>query len=246
MLIALLPVCAANSGTFLDDFNGDNLDEWHIQLAPGPPFPNLVWLEGGHLVIDTITERGAAILTWRRGFEEDWDTYTVTCRVRFMDVPPGRQAESFRIAVRKATVQEGDWIFPLFNQQVIWFYPRRNEITVSTFHPPPGDLINDNEPVHPLIRASLDLEPLGQPIKLNRWFTTKIVAKKSSFEFYFRDDLISRYEDTQAGPGTVDFVALGGVLVHVDDVKISGPEIPNIRNSILATTRGEIKDSLWR
>ncbi len=86
-LSALLLVFAANSGTFLEDFNGDNLDEWHIQLAPGSPFPNLVWLEGEHLAMDTITERGTAILTWRRGFEEDWDTYTVTCRVRFMDVP---------------------------------------------------------------------------------------------------------------------------------------------------------------
>ena len=37
--------------------------------------------------MDTITERGTAILTWRRGFEEDWDTYTVPSRVRFMDVP---------------------------------------------------------------------------------------------------------------------------------------------------------------
>ena len=53
LFIALSPVVAAYSGTFLDDFNDENLDGWRIFMAPEPFIPNLVRLEDGYLGMDT-------------------------------------------------------------------------------------------------------------------------------------------------------------------------------------------------
>ena len=56
VLLAALPVLAAYSGTFLDDFSDGNLDGWHVRIAPPPPFPdtNILKFEDGHLVIDPV------------------------------------------------------------------------------------------------------------------------------------------------------------------------------------------------
>ncbi len=76
----------------------------------------------------------------------------------------------------------------------------------------------------------------------------KIVAEKDFFEFHFDDNLLVQYEDETSVPGTVGFGLGNGLLVHLDDVMITGPEIPNIgvpHNvspvAHLAATWGEIK-----
>ncbi len=63
LLIAVSPVIAVYSGTFLEDFSDGNLDGWDISLAPGPPFPDLLRIEDGYLVMDTVCERGIGSAT---------------------------------------------------------------------------------------------------------------------------------------------------------------------------------------
>ena len=79
------------------------------------------------------------------------------------------------------------------------------------------------------------------------------MADRDYLEFHFDDRLVTEYEDETALPGTVEFSAADGMLVHVDDVVITGPRIPNIGGprdvalkSHLATTWGEIKNSPHR
>ena len=76
------------------------------------------------------------------------------------------------------------------------------------------------------------------------------MAEKDAFEFYIDDNLVAQYLDESAGPGTVRFETLSEMLVHVDDVKITGPDIPTVREAQsirpaghLATMWGEIKNS---
>lgn len=57
VLVAVSPVFAAYSGTFLDDFSDGNLNGWDILGIPRPLVQDLVRLEGGHLVLDTTLGR---------------------------------------------------------------------------------------------------------------------------------------------------------------------------------------------
>ena len=54
-------------------------------------------------------------------------------------------------------------------------------------------------------------------------------------------------------PGTVEFATFSRMLIHLDDVTITGPNIPNTAGASvvnlethLTTTWGEIKNSLRR
>ena len=121
-------------------------------------------------------------------------------------------------------------------------------IEIGTFQPHERALDEDvNIPMVYHIREEFSREDLGRPpIELNRWIPIEIVAEKDLFEFHFDDHLVARYRDEKAGPGTVRFSTHSGMLVHLDDVRISGPRIPNIGGphrvapeARLATTWGE-------
>lgn len=248
LLLAVSPVMVAYSGTFVDDFNDGHLDGWHIESAPGPPFPHadLVTINDGYLVIDTMLADQTYLVTLKLNIDgaEKWDSYTFTCRVRFREVqqkPP--VPFDFRVR-RDSNVHASQYM-------CVWM--RIQRIMVRTA--PPID-INDlplNNGRGGIVRASVEFEDLRRPIEKNRWYPVKIVAKKNDFEFYFDDDLVVEYEDKEAVPGTVAFDANGGIHVHIDDVAITGPRIPNIGgphgadpDAHLATTWGEIKDSSRR
>ena len=61
---------------------------------PAHLVPDLVRLESGHLVLDTTLGRNEppdvnvkfVSLELRTGNAEDWDSYTLTCRIRFVEV----------------------------------------------------------------------------------------------------------------------------------------------------------------
>ena len=251
VLLAVLPVMAAYSGTFVDDFNDGNLDGWHVRTAPLAPFPdsNLLKFEDGHLVIDPVFRgrKHSVYLELRTGNAEKWDSYTLTFRIRFERVP--EQDATFYIQVRRTEVanfQQGDAILTPGNSQAVWMLlDRRQAIHVLTFRleqPPLGwftDVI-----IH---RAKFPLERLEQPIA-DRWIPIKIVAKRQFFEFYFDNQLVGKYEDENAGPGTVVFYTQSTTIVHLDDIAITGPRIPFhggphrvASEARLATTWGENK-----
>ena len=137
------------------------------------------------------------------------------------------------------------------NSQAVWMLlDHRQAIHVLTFRleqPPLGwftDVI-----IH---RAKFSLERLEQPIA-SRWIPIEIVAKRQFFEFYFDDHLVARYKDGKAGPGTISFWTNAAMIVHLDDITITGPRIPFLGGphnvapeARLATTWGELKNALSR
>ncbi|MDE0502668.1 MAG: hypothetical protein OXI86_01215 [Candidatus Poribacteria bacterium] len=244
-LLAISPVMVAYSGTFVDDFSDGNLDGWHIESSPGPPFPHadLVKIRDGYLVIDTMLEDQTHLVWLKLSIDgaEKWDSYTLTCRVRFREVPQ-KPPVPFNIRVRRdSNVDAG---------QAMCVWMRIQRIMVYTFLPNDiNDLPPNNGKREAIQRAGVEFEDLRRPIEKKRWYPVKIVAKKNDFEFYFDDGLVVEYEDKDAVPGTVAFDANGGIHVHLDDVAITGPRIPNIGGphrvspeARLATTWGEMKD----
>lgn len=235
VLIAGLPAAVAYSGTFLDDFSDGNLDGWDVQFSL--EFPDSVKINGGYLVIDTTAGNKDVPALARTvaaeieiDDEQNWESYTLTCRVRF----PGeliREFPQFNIIVQRRKGR-----FDLMAGQVLSVFPIHQRLQVDTIPP-------DAKPDHDNIIA------IVRRIKLDQWLPIKIIVDRDYLEFHFDDRLVTQYEDKTARPGTVRFRVAHGMLVHVDDVVITGPRIPNIggphsvnRETHLATTWGKIKN----
>ena len=102
-----------------------------------------------------------------------------------------------------------------------------------------------------ILRETFDHDNLRRQIKLGRWLPIRIVAQENNFEFHFDGNFVTQYEDENAVPGTVGFQIDSGMVVHLDDVVITGPDIPNIGSPLsvnpearLATTWGDMKSSV--
>ena len=255
LLIVVSPVTAAHSGTFLDDFSDGNLDGWEIWGVPRALVQDLARLEDGHLVLDTTLGRNGqpavevkfvSLGLWT-GDAGNWDSYTLTCRIRFAEVRGGPGTGYFNISVRKSIGR-----FDLATEQVMQIRLFPQSIDVTTI-PPDAKRNPETHEREGDIHRRLLLPDHFPAIKLNRWLPIEIVAEKDSFEFYLDDNLVARYLDESAAPGTVRFQTVSEMLVHLDDVAITGPHIPNIRGSQsihperqLTTTWGELKNSSRR
>ncbi len=255
VLLAVSPVIAAYSGTFVEDFNDENLDGWHLLMAPAPPFfpiVDLLKFENGYLVIDPVFrgQRHSVSMELRTGNVEEWDSYTLTCRIRFEFKEDLELGASFHLYVRYSVgpkVRRGNETFTQDNTQAMWIHlAPKQEIRVFSYHPnkafPVGNAVLS---IH---RAKFSLNRLEQPIA-DRWIPIKIVARGKLFEFYFDNQLVAGYEHGKAGPGTVRFSKHGGSPVHLDDIVITGPQIPFrggphgvAPETHLVTTWGEIKN----
>ena len=253
LLIATLHVASAHSGTFLDDFHDRNLDGWHLSIHP-PGIGLPVAFKDGYLVSDTRIEKNElpegffklVSLELTTGYAEDWNAYTLTCRVRFAEVVE-EASGFFTVGVRRSVRQ-----FDVVAQQAMLIDPVDQHVQVDTI-PPDARRDLEKRLKGKILREIFDREHLRRPIKLGRWLPIKIVADEQYFEFHFDENLITRYDDETAVPGTVWFQVGSEMVAHLDDVKITGPEIPNIGSpqsvnpeARLATTWGELKNSLRR
>lgn len=174
--------------------------------------------------------------------EQNWDSYTLTCRVRFSSELIWENPQ-FSI-----TVQGRKGQFDLMTGQVLSVLPIVQLLLVYTI--PPDVKPDQDNMINIIRRADFGPERLRRRIKLDQWLPIKIVVDRAHLEFHFDDRLVTEYEDGTALPGTVRFGAAFGMLVHVDDVVITGPRIPNIGdphnvdlNAHLATTWGDIKNA---
>ena len=242
ILIAGLPAINAYSGTFVDDFSDGNLDGWNVQFSL--EFPDSVKIENRYLVMDTTAGNGVREVAAEIEIDdvENWGAYTLTCRVRF----PGeliREIPQFGI-----TVQRRKGRFDLMAGQVLSVFPIEQRLLVYTITPD-AQAGPENGVMGVIRRVGFGLERFRCRIKLDQWLPIKIVVDRDYLEFHCDDRLVTQYEDKTARPGTVRFSAFQGMLVHVDDVVITGPRIPNIGGphnvdlkTHLATTWGEIKN----
>lgn len=214
LLIATSPVVTAYSGTFLDDFSDGNLDGWDVQFSL--EFPDSVKISRGYLVLDTTAGKRSRTVAAEIEIddEQNWDSYTLTCRVRF----PGELIKEF--PQFSITVQRRKGRFDLMAGQVLSVFPIQKRLLVFTI-PPDAQAGPVNGVMGVIRRVGFGLERLRCRIKLDQWLPIKIVVDRDYLEFHCDDRLVTQYEDKTARPGTVRFSASQGMLVHVDDVVIT-------------------------
>lgn len=261
LLMVTLPVIAVHAGVFREDFSDGNLDRWETQIIPGPQPHFLVKdflnFEHGYLVVNTIHNGAPHLvsLELNTGNPEKWNAYTLTCRIRFKSHVNLEPPSTFVIEVRYSEGEEvqkaPDQFIHLNNLQQLWIHnDLLQRLSVSTYQPvePPEGF---PQQVGRIPRAELRLEGFERQM-WNQWIPVKIVAENKSFEFYFDGHLVAQYSDEKAKPGTVRFWSQSHLTVHLDDIAISGPQIPDIGPRSVypglnsAATWGEIKNSSRR
>lgn len=209
-------------------------------------FPDRVRVKNGLLVMDAAPANALHIrranvhMEVRTGDWENWDSYTLTCRIRFDEFPRQKTGE-FYVWDRR-----GEGCCGVVTVRYMLIDPAAQRVQVYTIPPNAED-----EPagikgrIH---RETLERQHLRRPIELNQWIPIEIVAEKNFFEYHYDGNLVTRYEDETAVPGTVSFLTLSGLVVHLDDVTITGVGVPHSVNheTNIATTWGDIKNSSRR
>ena len=242
LIITFAMVTAAYSGTFYDSFDDGNADGWEVTGPPNYGYPPR--FDNGYLVMDTMINGYANAkevrITLRAGDAQNWDSYILRCKVRFSGESHGRTAPDLTVLVRLGQGEE------ISAYQTMVIVPKIQLIYVRTT--PPHAVFADNARVIGIIkRGEIDGDRLRRHVKLDHWYSIKIVAERNRFEFFFDDNLVTKYIDNTAVPGTVMFKAFFGMVVHLDDVTITGPGVPDINASpaslgtSLTTTWGAIK-----
>ena len=233
------------SGTFVEDFSDRNLDEWRIAGHPKPVFPDRVRVEDGYLVMDAPPPllagqfHGYTHMELRTGDWEYWDSYSLTCRIRF-ERNRGEFGGDFHVEVRR-----GSGRFGVAAWQKMGIYPASQRIQVTTV--PPNAKDDRVAGIKGMIRRqTLKGRDLRGPIEVGQWIPIKVVAEKDRFEFHFDGNFVTQYVDDTAVRGTVSFIAHGGLAVHLDDITITGVGVPQSidHKSRLVTTWAEVKNSL--
>ena len=139
-------------------------------------------------------------LEFRTGNAEDWNSYTLTCQIRFAQEPQ-EEGGIFSIGVR---LGKGHFDVPAEQQMLI--LPVHQHIQVDTIppdaqqHDPEKGIKGDDPPSKP---SALNIS--DDPIILDRWLLIKIVAGGELFRVSFRRQFRNQYEDETAVPGTVSF-----------------------------------------
>jgi hypothetical protein len=220
LLAATLCITAAYAGTFSDSFDDGNLDGWNVWRMPETKPPKV---EQRAVVMDTIIEKDDKLqimelvyLELIAGNAKSWRDYTLTCRVKFSKALQ-ECMPSFSIAVRRSLGR-----FDVMAEHYMMILPFKDYVGVNTI--PPDAKFNPQKG----IEGTIGRGRIKKSMKLNKWYHIKIVAMENHFEFYFDDDIVTVYDDETAVPGTVQFQADTGMRSHLDDVIITGPNIPNI------------------
>lgn len=246
VLIILSPAFAVYSGTFVENFSDRELDGWLVRGFPNPVFPDRVRVKDDYLVMDAAPAdplhflRANARMEVSTGDWKNWDSYTLTCQIRFDEFAPRKSGE-FHVLVRK-----GEGRFGVVAVHYMLIEPEDQRIHVYTI--PPDAEAKLGQVKGRIHRHTLERQQLRRPIKRNKWVSIEIVAEKSFFEFHYDGILVTRYEDKTAQPGTVGFWTYSGLVVHLDDVIISGEGVSRSVNhdAHLATTWGEVKNPSWK
>ena len=232
LIITVSPVAAAYSGTFYDGFDDGNLDGWKVE--------GHARLENGYLVMDGMAAKDHVWVTLQAGDAQNWISYTLRCKVRFSSEL--RSTPSFFVSVRM-----GKGNFNLLARQTMEINPNSQVVRVHTAPPHAKHQVDFNILIFD--RGGIHGDQLRRPIELDRWYSIKIAAMQNRFEFINDDNVVSEYVDDTTVPGTVEFLAHGRMVAHIDDVTVTGPRIPDINaptsrlQRFLAVTWGGIKDS---
>ena len=121
-------------------------------------------------------------LEFRTGNAEDWNSYTLTCQIRFAQEPQ-EEGGIFSIGVR---LGKGHFDVPAEQQMLI--LPVHQHIQVDTI-PPDAQQHDPEKGIKGMIHhQALRAKHLRRPIILDRWLLIKIVAEENYFEFHFDDN----------------------------------------------------------
>lgn len=217
-----LLVTSAQAGTYINNFEEENLDGWIIFNFRGGVAE---WkVEDGVLVCRRTVEPSSSLLYG----EESWGAYNIECDAKMVETFPN--AEGFYAIALDLRVSD---IGNANSISDIWCVVYRSGgALIWAFH-------NGNPGAQSALKA-FDLE-------MDRWYHLKATTNGNNFEFYIDGELVASLSDSQHPTGRVG-LTVNGAVAHFDNLVITGDDVPGnssltaISNSgKLATTWGKLR-----
>ena len=217
-LTLFLLVTSSWAGTFMDDFEDGNMDEWRLGSAGAGG----TWkIENGELVLEGL---GGGYFGF--GIEgPDWKDYTIEVKLKIT-----------KHAVTAFWEQAGVVFRAVVNVHCYYVAlgtPGANIKQLRTYH---GDL--------GLVPQHLQTVPFDWEV--NTWYVLKAVIEGDNFKYYVNDDLIMEYIDATYPTGGVGLCVTASTAAYFDDFSVTGENVPDRFRVVspeakLATIWGRIK-----
>ena len=187
------------AGTWRDDFEGENLDDWKPDTLGRAE--KVEWkIEDGELSGKMINNLPDNWITTIVTGSTDWDNYDLQVKVKLV----GEKQVGWSglgIAVRsQAQVLTGFYSLAFFLNQVAAY--KRQVFNVVFFLAKPMDVVP------------------------NKWYKLKIAVHGKHIEYYLDNHLLTKIDDNTFLSGAI-CLWIANLHVHFDDVIISGPGIPD-------------------
>jgi hypothetical protein len=217
-----LMVTSAQAGTYINNFDGGNLDNWTIFNFRGGVAE---WeIEDGVLVCRRPLEPSSSLLYG----EESWGAYDIECDAKMVETFPN--AEGFyaiALDLRVSNIGNAGSISDIwcvvckYGGAYIWAWRNGN----------PG--------------AKSAVKAFN--LQLDRWYHLKATTNGNNFEFYIDGELIASLSESQHPTGRVG-LTVNGAVAHFDNLVITGDDVPDSSNLTaisasgkLATTWGQLR-----
>jgi hypothetical protein len=207
------------AGTFRDDFEDGNLDEWGeiVNYMGGAS----EWkIENGELICDRPNGWTCVLLFGKK----EWKNYSIECDAKIVKAYSNCQAVGFSFRVNPNGQQNADEVWCSVGRS--WCSRLAGWIEVWL----------DNNAVNASIK---DFN-----FELNRWYHLKGIANGINFEFYVDGELMVSLSDSHFATG---YLALeNNNVAHYDNVIITGDDVPDNLSAVvsqdkLTTSWGQIK-----
>ena len=220
-LTLFLLITSAWAGTFMDDFEDGNMDEWSLSSAGAGG----TWkIENGELILEG--SGGASYFGF--GIEgPDWKDYTIKVKLKITKHVVTAFAEQAGMVFRAD--EEASY------GVLLGTLGGANIKRLHTYH---CNLRLGGVPQH--------LQTVPFDWEVNTWYVLKAVIEGDNFKYYVNDDLIMEYMDATYPAGGVGLVVTASTAAHFDDFCVTGEDIPdNFRpvfpKAKIATKWGAIK-----
>jgi hypothetical protein len=230
-------------GTFRDDFEDGDMEGWQQYLAGGVS-------EGGWSVSDGILI-GQRPTSWEAFLtigDSSWRNYTMECDAMFTELFPTEWGDIFHYIDIVGRFREDELVY-----LGLTFRPENGnydqiQVVEQVFFPGTGMKILPISLVFAAVWSGskwTHYDQIPYNLELKRWYHMKAVMKEDTFTFYVDDVLVTSFTSSAIPTGGIGF-AIGGVVAHLDNVVITGDDIPDTVTTVdpkakLATTWATMK-----
>lgn len=216
------------AGTYTDDFEDGDMDEWELRSIGAKG----TWkIENEELVLQGAG--GSTAIGFSIG-ENNWRDYTVQVSMKLTKHVVTNWWEQAGVGLR---MFKGDNGLIKSGYYIALGTPGQNIKQLRTYY---SDFVQVN---------NKHIQAIPFDWELSTWYVLKAVVLGNTFKYYVDDELVMEYTDANGPNGGVGLSVTASTEAHFDNFSVTGDDVPDNFRPVTARDRlvtvwGEIKKSI--